>query len=350
MLPFAHPSDSDTLRVIKRVSRAFYISIRILPEDVRHPVGMAYALARTADIIADAHISSPENRMKRLKVFHGAIRDRGSLMAVSDVPMLREYSEELAESERDLLDSVEETLRKLEQLSNVDAALTRSVVSILCEGMEFDIERFADAKPGSPIAISEEELDHYTYQVAGCVGEFWTSALMGHSRSLGHWDRREQSRLGIAYGKGLQMVNILRDAASDLRDGRCYIPEEWLAETGLRPGDLLQPANSLFARRALVRGIRLALDHFESAEAYLLSVPRRCARLRLATAWPLLMGLGTLEEVARSKRWLDPEKRSKVSRRWVYGMVGKSAALHFSNDSMRGWIANLRARVEKAVA
>lgn len=349
MLPFAYPSDSDTLRVLKRVSRAFYISIRVLPQDMRHPVGMAYSLARTADIISDASIATPENRLKRLNVFHAAIRDRGTLTAVSDVPLIPEAAESLAESERELLDSVDETMRKLEMLSNVDAALTRSVVSIICEGMEFDIEKFAPAKLGAPIGISEEELDSYTYQVAGCVGEFWTDVLMAHSRSLGHWDRKEQSQLGIAYGKGLQMVNILRDAPTDLRLGRCYIPDEWLAETGLRPRDLLYPANSQFARRALVRGVRATLDHFESAEAYMLSIPRRCLRLRLATAWPLLMGLGTLEEVAKNRRWLDPEIRSKVSRNWVYAMAGKSVALSISNAAMRRWVSDLRARVEAAI-
>ena len=349
MFPFAYPSDSDTLRVLKRVSRAFYISIRVLPQEMRHPVGMAYSLARTADIISDVSISTPENRMKRLKVFHAAIRDRGTLTAVSDVPLIPEAAESLAEDERELLGEVDETLRKLELLSNVDGALTRSVVSIICEGMEFDIERFAPAKLGAPIGVSEEELDSYTYQVAGCVGEFWTDVLMAHSRSLGHWDRKEQARLGIAYGKGLQIVNILRDAPVDLRLGRCYIPNEWLAETGMRPRDLLYPANSQFARRALVRGVRLALEYFESAEAYMLSIPRRCVRLRLATAWPLLMGLGTLEEVALNRRWLAPEIRSKVSRNWVYAMAGKSAALSLSNDAMRRWVSNLRARVEAAI-
>ena len=349
MLPFAYPSDSDTLRVLKRVSRAFYISIRILPQDMRHPVGMAYSLARTADIISDESISTPENRIKRLNVFHAAIRDRGALTAVSDVPLTPEAAASLADSERDLLDSVDQTMRKLEELSNVDAALTRSVVSIICEGMEFDIERFAPAKPGAPVGVSEEQLDSYTYQVAGCVGEFWTDVLMAHSRSLGHWDRKEQARLGIEYGKGLQIVNILRDAPADLRLGRCYIPDEWLAETGMRPRDLLHPANSHFARRALVRGVRSALERLESAEAYMLSIPRRCLRLRLATAWPLLMALGTLEEVARNRRWLDPEIRSKVSRNWVYAMAGKSVALSLSNDAMRRWTANLRARVESAI-
>ncbi len=34
---------------------------------------------------------------------------------------------------------------------------------------------------------------------------------------------------GKRYGKGLQLINILRDAGSDLRAGRCYFPNEELA-------------------------------------------------------------------------------------------------------------------------
>ena len=36
------------------------------------------------------------------------------------------------------------------------------------------------------------------------------------------------SSLGIDFGKALQMTNILRDLPSDIREGRCYIPDEEL--------------------------------------------------------------------------------------------------------------------------
>ena len=38
--------------------------------------------------------------------------------------------------------------------------------------------------------------------------------------------------MGIRYGKGLQLVNILRDIPQDLRNGRCYIPLSFLGEVG----------------------------------------------------------------------------------------------------------------------
>ena len=56
--------------------------------------------------------------------------------------------------------------------------------------------------------------------------------------------------------------------------------------------DLLDSKNSEAAKPALTWGISRALDHYKAAAEYLHAIPRRHYRLRLATAWPLLMGLG----------------------------------------------------------
>jgi farnesyl-diphosphate farnesyltransferase len=48
---------------------------------------------------------------------------------------------------------------------------------------------------------------------------------------------------GKRFGKGLQLVNILRDLPEDLRRGRCYLPAERLADCSLTPLDLLKPTN-----------------------------------------------------------------------------------------------------------
>ena len=50
----------ELLPLLKRVSRAFYLSIRVLPEPVRRPVGLAYLLARAADTIADTAAVPPD--------------------------------------------------------------------------------------------------------------------------------------------------------------------------------------------------------------------------------------------------------------------------------------------------
>ena len=59
----------ELLPLLKRVSRAFYLSIRVLPDPVRRPVALAYLLARAADTIADTAAVSPDERLKSLLAF-----------------------------------------------------------------------------------------------------------------------------------------------------------------------------------------------------------------------------------------------------------------------------------------
>ena len=155
--------------------------------------------------------------------------------------------------------------------------------------------------------------------------------------------------LGARFGKALQMTNILRDVPGDLRIGRCYIPETALTSVGVTPDDLLTLEISGRVRPVLVDGIRLTLDHYRSAESYLTAIPRRHVRLRLAAAWPLLLGLGTMEALANNSKWLDPNHSSKVNRGWVHCMLALSVVGIISNSFMRIWIRRIRKRVERAL-
>ena len=99
----------------------------------------------------------------------------------------------------------------------------------------------------------------------------------------------------------------------------------------------------------LVDGIRIALVHFQAAEEYVLAIPRRYRRLRLATLWPVLIGLATLAELAGNGDWLNPNHPSKITRLWVYGMIVRSLLATSSNSMLRSWIGGLRHRVEQAL-
>ena len=76
---------------------------------------------------------------------------------------------------------------------------------------------------------------------------------------------------------------------------------------------------------------------------------RRCVRLRLAVLWPVLLGLATLAVLARNQQWLDPVRPSKISRRWVYLMMARSCPAVTSHTILRGWIRELRQRVQAAL-
>ena len=216
--------------------------------------------------------------------------------------------------------------------------------------MEFDLTTFPAPESGRIGALDTlDDLDRYTYLVAGCVGEFWTDVMIAHERAVRNWDRERMVELGVRFGKALQMTNIIRDVPKDLRAGRCYVPREILESVGLTPEALLSPAASEDARPVLTALVRHALDFYVSAEEYIQATPRRCIRLRLAMIWPVLIGLATLDLLLRSPNWLDPDTRIRVSRPWVYWMMIRSVPCAWSNALFTSWTRRLRARIEDSM-
>ena len=290
--------------LLKSVSRSFYLSLRILPGGPREPAGLAYLLARAADTIADTRTLPPEQRLTALQAFRRRIVGPAD---GSEPPTLTAGLDMAAATpgEAALLDALPDALALLESLPDADRQLVRQVVDTLTQGMEFDLTRFPAeaAAPEFPITITAletaAELDRYVYLVAGCVGEFWTALCRRHDAALAGWDADGMAALGVRFGKALQLTNVLRDVPRDLRMGRCYLPLDELTAAGLTPAALLLPANSAPARPLLRRWLLTALEHFEAAEAYLLAIPRRRVRLRLAAYWPLALGLMTLALLAR---------------------------------------------------
>ena len=252
--------------------------------------------------------------------------------------------------ERELLASLPQAFAMLESAPEPDRTMMREVVTTLTRGMEFDLKTFPSEDAGRIAALEDyAALDSYTYLVAGCVGEFWTRISMAHAPVLGGWDAGAMSQKGIRFGKALQLTNVLRDVPKDLRLGRCYLPESWLSAAGLSPHCLLKPSYTNAARPVLYAGIEKALEHFTAAEEYVLAIPGRCLRLRLAALWPVLIGLATLARLSRNDGWLDPDRPSRVNRSWVYRMMARSWPSAASNTLLKRWIGGLRREVEASM-
>ena len=335
--------------VLTGVSRSFYLTIRILPKNLREPVGLAYLLARAADTIADRRAGLPGELLESLVVLRGQVAGPADLGVLQEL-VSQALKDTSSPQEQAMFGSLIETFALLESLDAADREQVRWVVNTLTQGMEMDLTHFpgSDSRELAAFATAAD-LDRYIYLVAGCVGEFWTKVTAANESSLKGWDIAHMSETGVRFGKALQLTNVLRDVPRDLRMGRCYLPADELAAVGLVPKDLLDPENEERARPVLVSWLQTALGHFDAAEEYLLAVPRRSVRLRLACIWPLLLGLATLARVARSGSWLEPETTVKVSRRWVYRMMALSLPAVCSNSLLRNWIKRLRRQVEDAV-
>lgn len=178
----------------------------------------------------------------------------------------------------------------------------------------------AEAPRALRALTTDAELDDYTYRVAGCVGEFWTRLTRRHCFPKVWLDEAAFLADARAFGQGLQLVNILRDLPRDLRNGRCYLPAERLAAFGLQPADLLDPANEPRLRPLYRELVERAFRHLEAGWRYTNTIPFTHFRLRLACAWPILIGVKTLVKLLATNP-LDPTQRVKVSRNDVRAIL-----------------------------
>jgi len=294
-------------RLLKAVSRAFYLTLRALPAGPREPIAIAYLLARAADTLADTRYLAPEARLEALQRFRRRVQGDREPLPAWDLG-----ADGGTAGERELLGRLEECLALLESLGPEDRADVRAIVDTLITGMELDLEQF----PGR--LESAEQLDRHTYLAAGCVGEFWTRVCVRHVAALRGWDADRMSERGVRFGKALQLTNVLRDVPKDLENGRSYVPGQGTGQDrGVRD-----------------RWLAVALDHYEAALAYALAVPPLCLRLRLAVLWPILIGLATLKLLVEKPGFATV----KVTRRGIYRILGLSLFAAPFDFAIRRWI------------
>jgi farnesyl-diphosphate farnesyltransferase len=301
--------------ILRSVSRSFYVSIRLLPRRLREPVGLAYLLARATDTIADTVDIPAAVRLEALRSLSSIIRGDSSQTSIDDLS--RSFaSQQSIEAERTLIEALPECLHMLDVLNAADRGNIRDLLDKITKGQALDIDRFGKATEAKALNAAAD-LHEYTYLVAGCVGEFWTQLCFRYIANFGERWENQMLEMGKQYGKGLQLVNILRDAHVDLRNGRCYFPQEELTAIGLSPSTILQQPERFApvyqrwldeAQRGLEAGMEYvrAINHF---------------RVRGATALPALIGARTLS-MLRGAGAGALETRIKVPRREVRGMIG----------------------------
>lgn len=303
--------------LLRDTSRSFYLTLRVLPGAVRTQIGLAYLLARTSDTIADTEIVPVEQRLTALDEFRQRVL--GTRTAAVNFSGLAQRQGSPAE--RQLLECSELGLACLRTLAPADLERVVEVLNIIIGGQELDLRRFAGSSASAMASLqTDAELDDYTYRVAGCVGEFWTKICRAHLFPTVQLDDAQLLADGVRFGKGLQLVNILRDLPADLLQGRCYLPRAALDQLGLQPADLLAPTNASRLRPVYEVWLERAQAHLAAGWRYTNTVPRAQVRVRLACAWPILIGVRTLARLRRGPN-LDPAHRVKVSRAEVRSVI-----------------------------
>ena len=222
-------------------SKSFYTASMLLPASVRRPAYGLYAFCRLSDDAIDLGGGSMQ-ALQRLQFRLDRAHRGRPLNFAADRAMA------------DLLTTY---------------AIPVAVPEALLEGLGWDAEgrRYETL----------EDLHGYAARVAGTVGVMMT-LLMGV---------RATSALARACDRGAAMplTNIARDVGEDARNGRIYLPLQWLAEAGIDPVAFLadpQPTPAL--RGVVARLLEEAARCYASARAGIAELPLACRPAILAAS------------------------------------------------------------------
>jgi farnesyl-diphosphate farnesyltransferase len=212
----------DLEQLLIATSRTFALAIPLLPEPTRREVTISYLLFRIADTFEDAASWPRARRIEALERF-GRLLERHDPEATAAVA--RTWAEEVPceqPSYRELLTSIPEVLDAFFALNPEAVELIRVHTQRTAQGMAGFVARTSDE--GELRLLDVPDLQDYCYVVAGIVGELLTELFLLGRPALapvaGFLRRRSRT-----FGEGLQLVNILKDSASDATQGRRYLPE-----------------------------------------------------------------------------------------------------------------------------
>jgi hydroxysqualene synthase len=191
----------------------FPVGSWLLPAHLRPHIALYYAYARAIDDIADNPDLPPDEKIRRLDGFAGAIihDESNPKPAYATATAIRNSLQETGVSTRHCLDLI--------------TAFKQDAVKSRYE--------------------SWDELIEYCLNSAAPVGRYLIDL---------HGEPKAAHGPSDALCNALQIINHLQDCADDLREiDRVYIPETWLREAGGAVADLTAPTASPALRSVLDR-------------------------------------------------------------------------------------------------
>lgn len=230
-------------RTIENGSKSFAAAARLFDRPTRESAVLLYAWCRHCDDVVDDQVLG----------FRGV------------APPVRD-SDPVAALERQTLDALGDGPLLHPAFAGLREVVRRHDIPARYPLQHLDGFRMDVA--GRPYQTLHDTLD-YAYHVAGVVGVMMARIMGVHdAATLDH-----ASDLGIAF----QLTNIARDIVDDAAAGRVYVPAEWLAEAGILPEALADPAYRERLARVAARLLDEAEPYYASAQLGIARLPRRSA-------------------------------------------------------------------------
>lgn len=314
--------------MLPRVSRTFALCIPLLPGELRYATLVSYLVCRVADTIEDTVSLGPAEKGALLQAWSQGLDDQWTADAGSALGT--PFPSPASPDER-LVNDADAVLREFHGLPRSHQEAVRPWVQEMCAGMADFLKR----PPGGLGTV--EDLDRYTYYVAGTVGHLLTRLfrLYDPTPAPGRYQRLEN--LATSFGRGLQLTNIIKDVADDRRRGFSFVPRQLCSLAGIRPEDLQDERHRSEARRVVMTLIEKAKHHLSDALAYSTTLPRRFYGVRLFCLTSLFFAVRTLRLAERDAHLLDPHHKVKISRADVYRTLATIRLIAPSNALVRAY-------------
>jgi len=280
-------------RIIERGSVSFALAARLLDPDKRLAAYQLYAWCRHCDDLIDAqHLG------------HGQRLPIGPAAAAHLAALTHATAEALRTG-----DAADPVFRGLAQAVRGHGIPERHPFELL-EGLGMDVaglryRGFDDLRP-------------YCYRVAGVVGVMMAHIMGAKEAAL--LARAED--LGIA----MQLTNIARDVMDDARMGRVYLPTDWLAEAGVEPDAVGDPARRAAVAAVVARLLDRADALYRSADEGIVALPFREA-WSIGAARAMYADIGRVVRSRGARAW---DRRAVVPTvrklGWVAVALGRTVA------------------------
>ena len=309
MLKFS--MDLDLL--LKENARTLYLSAKIMPRKERQVFTVAYLLCRIADTIADTRLLPLEERIYFVKNYPKLVETQDKELLAKYISLTSKIDAKF-DKEIILLENLPQCIDAYQKLDTRAKKDTLEVVTAVSNAMEWDLTYFTDDE--SPYLIkavaSVKDTENYCTAMGGAPGVFWAKLLLKGRENEKFISQARQ------IGQALQITNILKDIASDIKLGRIYLPITDLTKHSLMPQDLLEKKNYKLFLPVVYKWLYYGVENIAVAPDFLKQIPFYKVFTRAAIMWPVLWALETYGAILRSRNLLDIKYRPKIERKIIY--------------------------------
>jgi len=326
-----------TRLMLPRVSRTFSLGIRLLPPKLEVAVRTGYLLCRIADTIEDDVRMPAARKAKLLDHFVACFGDAAAAGEFSSC------TPELTGNKADV-DLVAITQNVFLIWRQLDAD-SRNIIERWVTEMAHGMRRFVLKYPDGIRIGTTPELREYCYFVAGTVGHLLTELWRAHSVFIGKRAYARLLRDCEAFGEALQLVNILKDIATDAEEENAiYVPAELLLARGSSHDTILADAHRTINREALMPLMAIAQDDLQRSLSYIEALPSAALRVRLFCVLPVLLAAATMRELEQTDAMLISGGAVKITREEVHALVVAGSASMLTSLTLHRLVERVRQR------